>query len=177
MPQADAPHTHDPSPGFGTAGGRVLWTDADFAAIDPKYRTVHDLLLAKAPTGRLPGRRDFDPVDVPRLLSFINLVDVLFGGDRLHFRFRLHGTRQTELAGRDVTGLTVEEAVTPRYVARINRNMRLACETRRPVYDRFPMPHPERETIDSERVYYPLAADGETVDMLLILNRYPETDL
>jgi hypothetical protein len=34
------------------------------------------------------------------------------------------------------------------------------------------MPHPNREFIDSQRMYYPLAKDGKTVDMLLILNGY-----
>ncbi|MGF1627602.1 MAG: PAS domain-containing protein [Alphaproteobacteria bacterium] len=151
----------------------MLRTDADFAAIDPRYRLLYDLLQAKAPPGRLPGRRHFDPVEVPRLLSCLNLVEVLRDEVDLHFRYRLHGTRQTDLAGRDITGLTVEEAVNPPFIERINGNMRLTCQSRRPVYDRFPMPHPERESIDSERVYYPLAADGETVDMLLILNGYP----
>ncbi len=41
-----------------------------------------------------------------------------------------------------------------------------------PVYDRFPMPHPDRQFIGSQRVYYPLASDGVTVDMILILNGY-----
>lgn len=168
---ADAPHAIGPA--AGSAGGRVLWTEADFAAIDPRYRLLYDLLHAKAPPGRLPGRRHFDPVEVPRLLSCLNLVEVLRDEPDLRFRYRLHGTRQTDLAGRDITGLTVEEAVHPPFIGRINGNMRLTCQTRRPVYDRFPMPHPERECIDSERVYYPLAADGETVDMLLILNGYP----
>lgn len=157
-------------------GGVVLWSDEDFELIDRRYGELHDLLRAKAPPGQLPARRDFDPVDVPKLLSCINLVDVVRTGHRLRFRFRLHGTRQTALAARDVTGLFVEDAVLPHYCDRILRNMRLVCETRCPVYDRFPMPHPDREIIDSERVYYPLAADGRTVDMLLILNGYPEID-
>jgi hypothetical protein len=173
MVKAHAPQGAAGATVHRAAAGRVLWSDADFRTIEPKYQVLYDLLVAKAPLGRLPGRRHFDPVDVPQLLASINLVDVVAEGGRRRFRYRLHGTRQTELAGRDVTGLFVEDAVTTPFVGRINRNMRLACTTRRPVYDRFPMPHPERESIDSERVYYPLAADGETVDMLLILNGYP----
>jgi hypothetical protein len=173
MAKADAPQGAAGTALHRAAGGRVLWSEADFGSIEPKYKVLYDVLVAKAPLGRLPGRRNFDPVDVPQLLACINLVDVVAEGGRRRFRYRLHGTRQTELAGRDVTGLFVEDAVTAPFVGRINRNMRLVCTTRRPVYDRFPMPHPERESIDSERVYYPLAADGETVDMLLILNGYP----
>lgn len=153
----------------------MLRWDEDFAGLEPKYLTLYRLLQSKALPGRLPGRKDFDPVEVPQLLSSLNLVDVV-PGEPPRFRYRLHGTLQTEIAGRDVTGLFVEDAVTPPFVARINGNMRLACTSRLPVYDRFPMPHPERESIDSERVYYPLAADGETVNMLMILNGYPDED-
>jgi hypothetical protein len=66
----------------------------------------------------------------------------------------------------------VEEAVVPNLVGRINGNMEKVLATRLPVYDRFPMPHPDRQFIDSQRMYHPLATDGETVDMLLILNGY-----
>lgn len=151
--------------------GQVLLERSDFAVLDPKYVGLFDYLESKAPPGRLPGRQHFDVLDVPELMGFLNLVEV--HRDRgLRFRFRLHGTVQTQAAGREVTGLFVEQAVIPEFVARINANMTTVVETRRPVYDRFQMPHPNRRFIDSERVYYPLAADGETVDMILILNGY-----
>ena len=111
MAKADAPQGAAGVVVHRAAGGRVLWSDADFRSIEPKYRVLYDVLVAKAPLGRLPGRRHFDPVDVPQFLAWINLVDVVEGGGRRRFRFRLHGTRQTELAGRDVTGLFVEDAV------------------------------------------------------------------
>lgn len=157
-------------------GGVVLWGDGDFELIDRRYGEMYNHLKTKAQPGRLPGRRDFDPIEVPHMLSCINLVEVVRVENRMRFKFRLHGTRQTALAARDVTGLFVEEAVLPECVDRIQRNMRLVCETRCPVYDRFPMPYRNRDIIDSERVYYPLAADGLTVDILLILNGYPEID-
>ena len=153
------------------AGGRVLRLRSDFDALDPIYGDLFDFLASKAPTGQLPGRRHFDPLDVPQYLGYLNLVEV-HRHERLKFRFRLHGTMQTEAAGRDVTGLYVEDAVIPEFVDRINGNMTMVVETGQPVYDRFQMPHPNRGFIDSERVYYPLATDGSTVDMILILNAY-----
>jgi hypothetical protein len=55
----------------------------------------------------------------------------------------------------------------------VNGNMRAVVAGKRAVYDRFPVPHPNRTSIDTERLYYPLATDGVTVDMLLVLHRYP----
>lgn len=56
----------------------------------------------------------------------------------------------------------------------ITANLRAVVTERAPLYDRFPMPHPQREFIDSGRIYFPLTSDGETVDMILIVNGYPD---
>ena len=168
---AGSRHLSEPVAYTMTTGGHVLLERSDFDSLDPRYRDLFDILAAKVPAGQLPGRQHFDILDVPDLMGFLNLVEV-HRNRRLRFRFRLHGTVQTEAAGRDVTGLFVEKAVIPEFVDRINGNMTAVVETRRPVYDRFRMPHPNRGYLDSERVYYPLASDGSTVDMILILNGY-----
>ena len=145
----------------------------DYASLHPRYTRVRDYLQTVAPPGRLAGRQHFDPGALRDLLPLINLVDVIRDKDRLRFRFRLVGTEQTEKAAREITSQFVEDAVTPEFVDRITANMRTVVEQRAPFYDRFPMPHPKREFIDSERIYFPLASDGETVDMILIVNGYP----
>jgi hypothetical protein len=149
-------------------------TDAELEALDPRFRWMHAYLRSIAPAGRLPGRQHIDPPAFGRLLPFINLVDVERQGDDVRFRFRLVGTAQTIVAGREVSGRYVEEAVLPEYVYRIRANMALATARGAPVHDSFAMPHPGREFIETERVYFPLASDGVTVDMLLILNGYPK---
>ena len=141
----------------------------------PVHAQFHDMIgyLARvAPPGRLPGRQHIDPCDLRHVITLLNLVDVEPGDGDQRFRYRLVGERQRQAAGRSITGLTVEEAVVPALVPRVRANMALAVGTRLPVYDRFPMPHPDRQFIDSQRMYHPLATDGETVDMLLILNGY-----
>lgn len=148
----------------------------NFLRLHPRFATLRDYLAQAAPPGRLPGRQDIDPTRLKALLPFINLVDVERNAEGLRFRFRLTGTLQTEVAGREINGRYVEDAVLPEYVDRIRSNMRQCVTTRRPIYDRFPMPHPDRDFIDTERVYFPLARDGETVDMLLILNDYPHEE-
>lgn len=140
--------------------------------IHPRFMEMARYLKMVAPGGRLPGRQHIDPCDFPSLLSLINLVDVERDNGEARFRFRLVGEDQTRAAGRNITGLLVEEAVVSDLAPRISSNMRKVLESRLPVYDQFPMPHPDREFIDSQRMYYPLAADGETVDVILILNGY-----
>ena len=129
-------------------------------------------LAAAAPEGRLPGRQHVDPVDLRQVITLLNLVEVERDDGAVHFRYRLIGEQQRQAAGRNITGLVVEDAVVPQLVPRITGNMKKVLATRLPVYDRFPMPHPDRQFIDSQRMYYPLASDGETIDMILILNGY-----
>jgi hypothetical protein len=148
----------------------------DYASLHPRYTRVRDYLQAMAPPGRLAGRQHIDLGALRDLLPLINLVDVIRDKDRLRFRFRLVGTEQTDKAAREITGKFVEDAVTPEFIDRIVSNMRTVVEQRAPLYDRFPMPHPKREFIDSERIYFPLASDGEAVDMILIVNGYPGDD-
>lgn len=146
----------------------------DFDRLHPRYAAVRDYLGRVAPAGKLPGRQHLDPAALgPAILPFVNLAEVVRHEGALRFRFRLVGTRQTDAAAREITGRFIEEAVLPDYVGRINRNMQRVVQSREPLYDAFPMPHPGRDFIRSERVYFPLAADGKTVDMILIVNGYP----
>jgi hypothetical protein len=145
----------------------------DYDTLHPWFGAIRDYLASIAQPGKLAARHDLDPGWFRGNLRLVNLVDVVRAGDAARFRFRLVGTSQTELARREITGLFVEDAVLPAYVDRILSNMRTAVRTGEPVYDRFPMPHPEREFIDSERVYFPLASDGVTVDMILVACSYP----
>jgi len=136
---------------------------------------VRDYLARIAPAGKLPGRQHFDPVAIgPRSIRFINLVEVTRGEPEPRFRFRLVGSRQSDAAGREITGKFVEAAVLPEFVDRIKSNMQTVVRSKAPVYDAFPMPHPKRDFIRTERIYFPLASDGELVDMILIVNGYPD---
>ncbi len=147
--------------------------EPDYDAISPIFARLRDFLARLAPPGRLSGRQHISATDLREFMPFINLVDVVRTGGELHFRYRLVGTAQTDMAGRETTGKFIEEAVLPEFIARVNRNMQTVVELKRPIYDRFPMPHPNRTFIDTERLYFPLAADGVNVDMLLVLHRYP----
>src|SRR3546814_8423049 len=97
----------------------------DYPVLHPRFRWMRDYLSRVAPPGGLPGRQAVDPTVFKALLPFINLVDVIRRPDGLDFRFRLVGTLQTSVAGREITGRHVEEAVLPQFVDRIRANMKI----------------------------------------------------
>lgn len=137
-----------------------------------RFLDMQDYLDSVAPPGRLPGRQHIDPLDFRGVISLVNLMDVDRSGRMPRFRYRLVGEMQTRNVGRELTGLYLEEAVVPELLQRVHANMSKACSTRHAVFDSFSMPHPDRHFIVAQRMYYPLAADGETVDMLLVLHGY-----
>lgn len=146
---------------------------------DQQPLPVHDrffemlsYLREVAPEGQLPGRQHIDPLEFRNLISFVNLVDVERDQGKIRFRYRLVGEEQTRRAGRETTGLWVEDAVIPTLLPRVQANMSQVLVARKAVFDSFPMPHPNREFIVAQRMYYPLARDGETIDMLLTLHGY-----
>lgn len=56
---------------------------------------------------RMPSRMDLDPVDVPHLLPYVMLIDVL--RDPLDFRFRLLGTAHDLIVGGNYRGRRFSE--------------------------------------------------------------------
>lgn len=58
----------------------------------------------------LPSRRDIDPVEIGgELLPWIFLLDVIREDGRLDYLYRLTGTSNVELVGRDPTGQRASE--------------------------------------------------------------------
>lgn len=62
----------------------------------------------------MPQRRDLDPVDIPRLLPHIGLIEV--HQDPMRFRYRLVGTNMVNYFGRDHTGRWLHEAKSGTYM-------------------------------------------------------------
>ncbi|GAB4356818.1 MAG: hypothetical protein Kow00114_07960 [Kiloniellaceae bacterium] len=141
-------------------------------SVHARFSDMIDYMKRVAPAGRLPGRQHIDPLDFRGVISLVNLMDVDRSGGVPRFRYRLVGETQTRNVGHELTGFYLEEAVVPELLARVQANMTKAVETRQPVFDSFPIPHPDRNFIVAQRMYFPLAADGETVDMLLVLHGY-----
>jgi hypothetical protein len=140
--------------------------------VHQRFSEMQAYLDKVAPEGKLPGRQHIDPLEFREFMSFINLVDVEREEGDIRFRYRLVGEEQTRRAGREITGMLLKDALLPGLVPRVRSNMMKVLMTRKAVFDSFPMPHPDREFIVSQRMYYPLAGDGETIDMLLTLHGY-----
>ena len=137
-------------------------------------RQLYDYWTAKRGGRPWPARADILPSEIPTVLPFVMLVDVIGGGTgegsggNLQFRLRLVGT---DVAfGIDPTGRLLHEAVPEGpYRDHITALFGRAASGPGALYSRTRDDYAEiagPRTI--ARLFMPLAADGETVDMMLI---------
>lgn len=118
------------------------------------------------PGSHLPGPKDFDPVEVPRLLRHLLLTDV--HGPPYRFHARVVGTTVVEAIGKDFTGAYLDE-VLPGFADTSGTAHRIeVIESGLPSYRCGPATMPFRlDYAQLERIYLPLATDGRRVDRIL----------
>lgn len=119
--------------------------------------------------GRLPGRAEIDPADLPQLLPYLFLIDVETGSDALRpgYRVRLLGSAQTVIYNGNYTGQTIEDMMGGK--ATLFRHAFDQTRLRRgPVgYAGKLVWWFGKEWIDFESIQMPLAGDGRQIDMII----------
>jgi len=136
----------------------------------PKIRQLHDYWQRIRPaSGKLPGRQNFDPLQIYALLPYIWLIDVI--RPQMRFRYRLVGTRITEAVG-EPTGQWLDEVHTDfhpgspthqSYVSVVDHG-EPSWRRGRPVL----AAHAER-CDELEQILLPLATDGAAVDIIVAM--------
>ena len=142
---------------------------ADIAACRPELQALETLWQRMRGDRGLPSRRDFDPVEVPRLLSRMFLIDVLPGASpERRYRVRLTGTELVVMLGRDWTGRFLHE------FSDLAAADHLVGVVDQVVADRMPFifsgnfyrPR-DKSTCRSESILLPLAEDDGDVNMII----------
>jgi len=121
--------------------------------------------MARRRTRDMPSRADLDPADLRLLLRHVFLVDVL--RDPLAFRYRLVGTNIVRVAGRDVTGLHVADAVPKRLRHAYVELYTAVAENRAPLRVTGSSWFVHNDFLEWEAVLLPLAPERQPVNMLL----------
>jgi hypothetical protein len=132
----------------------------------PEIRMIVDYWRSIHPEAGLPGRQHFDPVDIPKLLPSIRLIDVV--GDPPRFRIRLMGTRMAASVGDDHTGQWLDETFEDFEQSSAFLGLNAVHHTGKLNWRRGnPKMMHGKEFMTIERVYLPFAKDGKIVDMIL----------
>lgn len=133
----------------------------------PKVRALAEYWQSIHPPAGLPGRQHVDPCNIPKpLLPNLLLVDIEAATSTL--TWRLMGTGLVKIFERDHTGLPFESAYHSGRNANSYKDVILLTTAKEPRWRRAPASFARnRDYLTIERAFFPLAGDGETVDMAL----------
>jgi hypothetical protein len=143
---------------------------------DPRLEQAHAYWRQKAAGRVMPGRADIDPIEIPRLLPDVMLVERLDNG---RYRYRLIGTENSSAHGINATGRFLDEVLPgPDYSAHVLALYDECVGQRRPLYSEclFFAPsrrEPERHT---KVLFMPLSNDGEIVNMIFVIQVFRYID-
>jgi hypothetical protein len=122
---------------------------------------------------RLPGRQHFDPLDIPKLLPHVWLIDIL-PGTPPRFRYRVVGTALDHGMGRSLTGRTMDEVIPGFYdLPEISAPYIAMLDDPQPSYRKgSPIFAHNRQFRSLERILLPLSRHGMTADMLFCVTLF-----
>jgi len=140
--------------------------------LHPACRALFDYWRSIHPPAGLPGRRHFNPSAITALLPTIHLVEV--HRSPLRFRYRLLGSQVDVMHGRPLVGRWLDEAFADHPNGRqLVDDYREVAERAAPSWRRgAPRIGLNPDCAALEVLRLPLAADGETVDMILCVSVY-----
>jgi hypothetical protein len=113
----------------------------------------------------MPARGDINPVEVPKPLSCVLLVDVL--AQPLDFRFRLVGGDVEAISFRNYRGVRFSEIVHMRPGSEIFGAYRQVVETRRPLWAEVSYVGFDSGIRRIRHILMPLSEDDDRVDTVL----------
>lgn len=133
----------------------------------PDIRLMLDYWLEKRAGRSMPARSDIDPAEILRYLPYVTLVDVV--DDDPRFVYRLVGTMEVALRGRDPTGKSIAEAFFGRSAESVMLKYETVCRTRAPFYERDDFQVVDRY-VGEENLFLPLSDDGEHVNKIFVFS-------
>lgn len=135
---------------------------------DSPITLVQQYWVSLLADGQLPARRQIDPLDIPnRALPWLFIVEVTQRWPVLDYRYRLVGTGNTLLVGRDATGLLASEIFAARDTEVVPSTFDETVHAGEPTFWRATVPNDRVGSVEIERGLFPLAEDGVEVDALL----------
>jgi hypothetical protein len=152
---------HNPS----LIGESWLSCDTSLAFEAPALCDMLAIWLRQRGSRAMPRRADLPPECLRGHLGWIVLLDVEY--EPLRFRYRLVGTRITELVGRDATGVYLDELYEPAIHSTAISAFKIVIASRSPVRAHGYLRHANKGHLAFEAIDMPLSEDGATVSLIM----------
>lgn len=162
---------NDPGPGAAAPFDPSVLVDAP-----ESVRRLYDYWAASRKGRRMPRRADFDPVDVPKHLPGLILIDV--EGVRPDgvgvYRYRVVGEWEVRSRGHNPTGRLVEDgyyATSLEIALAAYDHVREACT---PLYEPMEFVNERGVRVSEYSILLPYSEDGEAVSQILVYSEKRE---
>lgn len=124
---------------------------------------------SKVSWAQVPSREDLSPLEIPRFLPFLGLVDFLRTSGE--FRYRLIGTAITDVSGKDATGAIVGGKDDPSPFGRLDEAaFAEGAHQTRIIYSRRKLISLDGRAFRFDRLALPLRGKSGSIDMLLFVH-------
>lgn len=146
-----------------------VWTDP--AKCDSRLvLALHQWWCAKGGAENLPDRSAVDPMEIKHLLPNIMIAEVEHEPFRI--KYRLSGTKVTEITGLDVSGHYLDELLSAEPDQPWPQHYLTVYQSRRPLFGLTTVPIASGGMVDYEFGIFPLRKGGERVEQFIALEDY-----
>jgi hypothetical protein len=125
----------------------------------------HRLWVSKCDGRDMPARRDFDPLQMIAFLPGITLIDLV--EDERRFVYRLLGTREVAMRGKDPTGKGVAEGFFASSVDAALASYEDVVARRAPRFEQRRFITPDNRIGHEQTVLLPLSDDGRSINKII----------
>ncbi len=136
----------------------------------PLIADIHRYWDNKRNGKAMPRRCDIDPIDFPKNLPGILLIDIVESAfsPRGVFRYRVVGTREVDNRKHNPTGKFVEDGYFFHNLEGAFRSYLSVQLQKRPIYEMFSFLSEEGLPIEEQSIMLPLSEDDEHVSQILV---------
>jgi len=141
----------------------------NFVAKDPRIGEFLAYWSTKRAGRVMPSRSDLDPIDIPKFLPYVSLLDVIPDVPiEQRYRVRLFGTKLVDLHERDWTGRSIFDVTSRDAAQRLAQAGEFVINHRRPWFSTGNLYWaPRRWHLSFEVLILPLSQDQQNVNMLI----------
>jgi hypothetical protein len=152
----------------GNVAPLAAWSPDLLADCHASLRQLYAYWDARRGVRAMPARSDIDPIDLKAFLPVLILIDVV--ADARRYTYRLVGTHEVEMRGRDPTGKSILEAYYGESAEDTIFYLDHVVQTREPVLYRGTYQPLTTRTQRDDVLFLPLSKDGEAVNMIMLFS-------
>ncbi len=140
-----------------------------------RLRRLYEYWNEKRGSRRAPARGEINPTEIPDLLGYVNMFDVVDGAR--DYRVRLNGSEVTRMLGREITGMLCSEVTPGEDGERYKQAFEICVNEWSPAIVETTLAFCGKPHAGQTLVALPLSSDGRHVDTMITAHAYHTVEI